>query len=45
MAEQTKSGFVYIVSNIGSFGEDVVKIYLTRRLDPMDEAWVIGLTR
>ena len=36
MAEQTKSGYVYIISNIGSFGEDVYKIGLTRRLDPID---------
>ncbi|MGR3512068.1 MAG: DUF4041 domain-containing protein [Paracoccaceae bacterium] len=42
MAEQTKSGFVYIISNIGSFGEDVVKIGLTRRLDPMDRVRELG---
>lgn len=42
MAEQTKSGFVYIISNIGSFGEDVVKIGLTRRLDPLDRVRELG---
>jgi hypothetical protein len=42
MAEQTKSGFVYIISNIGSFGEDVVKIGLTRRLDPADRVKELG---
>lgn len=31
-----KAGYVYIISNIGSFGEDVYKIGMTRRLDPMD---------
>ena len=36
MAEKTRSGYVYILSNIGSFGEEVVKIGLTRRLDPAD---------
>lgn len=36
MAEKTRSGYIYIISNIGSFGEDVVKIGLTRRLDPLD---------
>lgn len=36
MAEQTKCGHVYIISNIGSFGENVYKIGLTRRLDPME---------
>ncbi len=36
MAERTTSGYVYIISNVGSFGPDMVKIGLTRRLDPMD---------
>ncbi|MGG7077635.1 DUF4041 domain-containing protein [Clostridium sardiniense] len=36
MAQQTKSGYVYVISNIGSFGEDVYKIGLTRRLEPLD---------
>lgn len=42
MAEFTNTGFVYIVSNIGSFGEDVVKIGLTRRLDPDDRVKELG---
>lgn len=42
MAEKTKSGYVYIISNIGSFGEDVVKIGLTRRLDPADRVRELG---
>lgn len=36
MAEQTKKGHVYIISNIGSFGENIYKIGMTRRLEPMD---------
>lgn len=36
MAEQTKYGYVYIISNIGSFGDGVFKIGLTRRVDPME---------
>jgi hypothetical protein len=36
MAQQTKIGHVYVISNIGSFGEDVYKIGMTRRLDPID---------
>lgn len=36
MAEQTKKGYVYIISNIGSFGENIYKIGMTRRLEPMD---------
>ncbi|KOR36566.1 ATPase [Planktothricoides sp. SR001] len=35
-AQLTKSGYVYIISNIGSFGEDIYKIGMTRRLEPMD---------
>lgn len=42
MAEKTKSGFVYVISNIGSFGDDVVKIGLTRRLDPSDRVRELG---
>lgn len=42
MAEMTKSGYVYIISNIGSFGEEVVKIGLTRRLDPDDRVKELG---
>lgn len=42
MAERTKSGFVYVISNIGSFGNDIVKIGLTRRLDPNDRVKELG---
>ena len=31
-----RAGFVYVISNIGSFGENVYKIGMTRRLEPMD---------
>lgn len=31
-----KAGYVYVISNIGSFGEGVYKIGMTRRLDPME---------
>lgn len=34
MAQQTRRGHVYVISNIGSFGEDVFKVGLTRRLEP-----------
>lgn len=30
------AGYVYIISNIGSFGEDVFKVGVTRRLEPLD---------
>ncbi|MDX6752019.1 DUF4041 domain-containing protein [Geminicoccaceae bacterium 1502E] len=42
MAEMTKSGYVYIISNIGSFGPDIVKIGLTRRLEPDDRVRELG---
>lgn len=35
-AQLTKSGYVYIISNIGSFGENIYKIGMTRRLEPED---------
>ena len=35
MAQQTKAGHVYILSNIGSFGENVFKVGMTRRTDPL----------
>ena len=37
-----KAGYVYIISNIGSFGENVYKIGMTRRLDPMDRIRELG---
>ena len=36
MAQMTKQGHVYVISNIGSFGENVYKIGMTRRLEPLD---------
>lgn len=42
MAEQTKRGHVYVISNIGSFGSDVYKIGMTRRLEPLDRVKELG---
>jgi len=42
MAQQTKSGHVYVISNIGSFGENVYKIGMTRRLEPLDRVKELG---
>lgn len=42
MAQQTRAGNVYVISNVGSFGEDVLKIGMTRRLDPMDRIYELG---
>lgn len=41
-AQLTKSGHVYVISNIGSFGEDVFKIGMTRRLEPLDRIKELG---
>lgn len=37
-----KAGYVYIISNIGAFGENVYKIGMTRRLDPQDRIDELG---
>ena len=42
MAQQTQSGHVYVISNLGSFGENVYKIGMTRRLEPMDRVKELG---
>lgn len=42
MAQQTKRGHVYVISNIGSFGEDIYKIGMTRRLEPLDRVKELG---
>lgn len=41
-AANARAGYVYVISNIGSFGEEVVKIGLTRRLEPMDRVRELG---
>ncbi|MCM8527219.1 MAG: DUF4041 domain-containing protein [Lentisphaeraceae bacterium] len=42
MAQQTKRGHIYIISNVGSFGETVYKVGMTRRLEPMDRVKELG---
>jgi hypothetical protein len=41
-AANTRAGHVYIISNVGSFGETMVKIGMTRRLDPNDRIRELG---
>lgn len=41
-ARITKIGYVYIISNVGSFGDNVYKIGMTRRLEPMDRVKELG---
>ena len=41
-AQLTKSGHIYIISNVGSFGETTFKIGMTRRLEPLDRVKELG---
>jgi hypothetical protein len=40
--QNAKAGYVYVVSNLGAFGEGVYKIGMTRRLDPMERIDELG---
>ncbi|GAB2631070.1 DUF4041 domain-containing protein [Kribbella swartbergensis] len=37
-----RTGYVYIISNVGSFGPKMIKIGMTRRLDPLDRVRELG---
>ena len=41
-AANIRAGYVYVISNRGAFGENVVKIGLTRRLEPLDRVRELG---
>ena len=41
-AANIRAGYVYVISNRGAFGEGVVKIGLTRRLEPLDRVRELG---
>lgn len=41
-AANIRAGYVYVISNRGAFGHNVVKIGLTRRLEPMDRVRELG---
>lgn len=41
-AANIRAGYVYVISNVGAFGQRMVKIGLTRRLDPMDRVRELG---
>jgi hypothetical protein len=41
-AANVRAGYVYVISNRGVFGENVVKIGLTRRLEPIDRVKELG---
>ena len=40
--QNARAGYVYVISNIGAFGENVYKIGMTRRLEPMDRVDELG---
>jgi hypothetical protein len=42
MAQQTRAGFVYVISNESSFGQGVCKIGMTRRVDPNERVKELG---
>jgi len=41
-AANIRAGYVYVISNVGAFGKSVVKIGMTRRLEPMDRIRELG---
>ena len=41
-AANIRAGYVYVISNVGAFGDRMVKIGMTRRLDPMDRVRELG---
>jgi hypothetical protein len=41
-AANIRAGYVYVISNVGSFGDQVVKIGMTRRIDPEDRVRELG---
>jgi hypothetical protein len=40
--QNARAGYVYVISNIGAFGEGIYKIGMTRRLEPMDRVDELG---
>lgn len=40
--QNARAGYVYVISNIGAFGEGIFKIGMTRRLEPMDRVDELG---
>ncbi len=42
MAQLTRAGYVYVISNVGSFGENVFKVGMTRRLEPLERVQELG---
>ena len=41
-AANIRAGYVYVISNLGAFGDRIVKVGMTRRLEPMDRIRELG---
>ncbi len=41
-AANVRAGYVYVISNVGAFGEKMIKVGMTRRLEPMDRVRELG---
>lgn len=41
-AANIRAGYVYVISNIGAFGERMIKVGMTRRLEPLDRVRELG---
>lgn len=41
-AANIRAGYVYVISNVGAFGQEMIKVGLTRRLEPMDRIHELG---
>ena len=41
-AANIRAGYVYVISNVGAFGRNMVKIGMTRRLEPLDRVRELG---
>jgi hypothetical protein len=41
-AANIRAGHVYVISNVGAFGAEMVKIGMTRRLEPLDRVRELG---
>ncbi|MCZ2248992.1 MAG: DUF4041 domain-containing protein [Bacteroidia bacterium] len=40
--QNTRAGYVYVISNLGAFGENIYKIGVTRRFDPTERVYELG---
>ncbi|MGH3545167.1 MAG: GIY-YIG nuclease family protein [Mycobacteriales bacterium] len=41
-AANIRAGYVYVISNVGAFGDQMIKVGMTRRLEPMDRVRELG---